>query len=209
MTTAELRTRLRVAAGHTSRGCVDTLAAAILLGVSRRTVQRWCAKTASEDAVLPPKRAAAVLEATRPTGSVLRQEEMDAHRARQDAAILGTRMDQSRQRRWASQGWEQPHLVHLVDHQLGPDLVHQVITTRLDSDQSLRVLRRGDHDAVRVPTRFHAVMVTHELLTQVDRWRCTARPHLVRGATQVWLHQGAPPVEAFRVYQQTLARLEG
>lgn len=203
MAAHELHARLRVAAGFTAAGRVDTQAAADLLGVSRRTVQRWCAGGPQGPGHLPVGRVEQVLQATRPSDRAVRQEALDADRARRQLAKLGVRGRQAEKRQWAARGWDSPHLVYRIDHRLGEDLVHQVATARMDSDQSKRLLRRDPGDAVRVPTRFHAVMVTHQLLDQVDRWRVLATPHLSRGATQVWL-DAAPAVDLFATYQQAL-----
>lgn len=181
-----LRAVVGIVFGRDPRGRPDTAAVAAALEVSRRTVQRWLHGKDRGTARLPAGRLEQLLAVIRPHPQSLRQEQTAARYA-QDAIAKLERPDQAGVLAvWRERRWLEPHLVAVLDlPALG---LRQVAITR-GSDRAIRELsNRGAVVAqVSVPTRFHATLLAHELLLQLDAWRVAAPARaLPAGRTQTW-----------------------
>ena len=162
--------------GTNALGHVDTVAAAAALGVSPRTVRRWLAGSSGRQlAHIPPRRLRQLIEALQPNrrtaprrtaGGRLRPEGDHATEAAAKAgrlAVLGeAAVDRAARRR----------------HPRRPPGRNPA--TRSDAQRP-----QDNRDAapprirsrfVIVPTRFHATVLVHEMLTELGPWRFQAKP---------------------------------
>lgn len=188
-----LRTVVGTAFGTDGRGRPDTAAVAAALSVSRRTVQRWLHGKDRSVARLPAGRLEQLLAQVRPDPQSLRQEQTAARYAR-DAIVKLERDDRAGVLPvWSERRWLEQHLVAVLDL---PALGLRQVTITRGSDRALRELaNRGKVVAkATVPTRFHATVLAHELLQDLDAWRVVAPAGVLPAArTQTWSRE-APTV---------------
>lgn len=186
---------LRVRFGPGRGGRVNTAAVAAAAGVSRRTVQRWLAGR------IPPARAARLAGLVRPSVDTLAREATTARAARRDLAAVTAGRGMGLKQGWVTRRWTEPHIVAVVDvPALG---VRQVTTARAGPDRTPTLTRRGEVvDLTVVPSRFHATVLAHQVLADVDPWRVEAGAgQVAQGLTQVWLAD-APATHLARTAEQ-------
>ena len=95
---------------------------------------------------------------------------------------------------WRQQGWLEQHTVAIIEIHGKPWL--QVAITNANKRAMAELLRRGELTAsATVPTRFHAQVLAHAVMTRQQAWRVhpTAQ-RLAAGRTQVWMAD-APAVD--------------
>jgi DNA-binding transcriptional regulator YdaS (Cro superfamily) len=182
-----LRVVLGVAFGVNARGRPDTAAAAVALGVSRRTVQRWLHGADRTLARLPAGRLTQVQRATRPDEESLRQEETAARYARGAIERIAAPEDAGVLPAWRQRQWLEPHVVAVLEL---PGLGLRQVAISRASDRTLPDLRKRGRIRTHttVATRFHATALAYALLQQVDPWRVQSPAGVVKqGRTQTWL----------------------
>ncbi len=185
-TVRQLAGVLALSYGASPAGGPDTAAAAVALGVSRRTVQRWLHGSNRQRAKIPGER---LLQITLPTPQVLRQEELAADYAREAIARIALPKDRGVEDAWRVQRWLEQHLVAVLEVEVTPGVVLRQVTVSRGHSKSLQALRRRGAiaDFTVVPTRFHATVLVHELLARVQPWRVLPMPGTVAvGRTQTW-----------------------
>jgi hypothetical protein len=185
-TVRQLEGVLALSYGADPRGGADTGAAATALGVSRRTVQRWLQGSPRARAKIP---AARLQQITLPTPQVLRQEQLGADYAREAIARIALPKDRGVEDAWRTQRWLEPHLVAVLQVDVGRGVSVRQVTVSRGQTKSLQALRRRGTvvDFTVVPTRFHATVLVHELLVRVQPWRVLPLPEVVKvGRTQTW-----------------------
>ncbi|SHN88961.1 hypothetical protein SAMN05660350_04953, partial [Geodermatophilus obscurus] len=131
----------------------------------------------------------------RPDEAVLRDEQRTADYARDALARITLPKGRGVLSAWRQQQWLDQHLIVVTELERG---IRQVSLTRLTS----RAQQRGERtkhgtvvDFLVVASRFHAQLLTHQLLQQLAPWRVRGRALAPRqGATRTWL-PGAPQVD--------------
>lgn len=201
LTPDHLSTVLKLLTGSRPDERLDTAAAAQLVRVSPRTIQRWLPTNRSRRKPAAPNRthAATITAAALPSPLRLRHEEQAADYA----VVARQRISVPRGRgilpEWRNQGWLDPHVVMILNYErLG---IQQVSSSRIDIVASeLRLLgdpqrpplrRRGGGVAVSsvtVTDGFAATVLKHAVLRIVHNWRIRPGGSLVpRGSTHLWL----------------------
>ncbi|MFH5211555.1 hypothetical protein [Antrihabitans spumae] len=177
--------------GFTPRGAVDTAAVAEHLAVSQRTVQRWMRGTNRQKAAIPAHRLHELLRAPAETELRSRQQ---AEYAREAIIQLALPRGRGVLPAWRKQGWLEPHVVTVIEIVGHP--WRQVVVSNGKARSIAETKRRGTLvDVARVPTRFHAVVLAHEVMESVTPWRVHPLPRiLAQGRTQVW-SRDAPAVD--------------
>lgn len=188
-TRARLDRVLRLRFGA-SRGRVDTQAVADQMGVSRRTVQRWLhARTGRSVAHIPGRRLDQLIGLLLPDPDTLAREA-------QRAVYATTAIDQIRRDpvlgvkpAWVKQRWLEDHVVAVIDVRVHDQRLRQLVTARAETAKIQEIRRRGTIlDQASVATRFHAMLLVHQVLTDLAPWRYQASPsQVVQGFTQTWL----------------------
>lgn len=185
-TVKQLAGVLALSYGASPAGGPNTAAAAVALGVSRRTVQRWLHGSNRQRARIPGKR---LLQITRPDPVVLRQEEQAADYAREAIARIGLPKGRGVEDVWRVQRWLEQHLVAVLEVEVAPGVVLRQASVSRGHTKSMQALRRRGviADFTVVPTRFHATVLVHELLARVQPYRVLPMPGTVSvGRTQTW-----------------------
>lgn len=185
-TVKQLAGVLALSYGARPGGGPDTEAAAVALGVSRRTVQRWLHGSNRQRARIPADR---LLQITRPDPMVLRQEKQAADYAREAIARIALPKGRGVEEVWRVQRWLEPHLVAVLEVEVAPGVVLRQATISRGHTKSMQALRRRGAvaDFTVVPTRFHATVLVHELLQRVQPWRVLPMLGAVSaGRTQTW-----------------------
>lgn len=171
-----------------------TAEAAQALGVSRRTVQRWLAGDPGQPARIPAARWEQLHQSAAPSTEQLQTEQDTARLARRDALVVGTRVRSVEQDHWAQNGWDKHHAVVVIRKDIPAGALFQIALYRPTHSKTLEINRRGEViDLVLTPSKFHAQLVVHRVLSRRAQWRITARRWFPRGWTQVWT-DGAPTV---------------
>lgn len=176
--------------GDTTTGTLDTAATAHAMGVSRRSIQRWThAPSGRSRAAIPPARLTQLLEAITPSRESLRAERDGARYAAKAIAGLDLARGQGVLESWRRQRWIEEHFVFVLAVRVGRFTVRQLAVTRAELAKVDAVARRGQIiDQVVVPTRFHATVLAHKVLTDVGPWRYRATLTQVhQGTTWTWL----------------------
>jgi hypothetical protein len=188
-TSAQLAVVLGVLFGVGRRGGPDTAAAAAELGVSRRSVQRWLRPGTGGTQRMSATHLDQVFELAVPGEDVRRDEARSAAYARDALERIALPKGRGVLPAWRDQQWLDQHVVTVVDlHDVG---LRQISLTRVSS----RTQERGERTRVGtlvdfcvVATRFHAQLLVHAVLTEVDPWRVRGRARAPRqGATHTWL----------------------
>jgi hypothetical protein len=186
----QLAVALLMLFGPARRGGPDTAAAAAELEVSRRTVQRWLRGPADARAPMSSAHAAAVRALAGIDEQVRRDEQRTAGYARDALERIALPKGRGVLPAWREQQWLDQHLVTITK------LDHGVLQASLTRVTSRSRSRDGQVLAFRVvPTRFHAQLLVHEVLTAVGPWRVRGRALAPKqGATRTWLPD-APAVD--------------
>lgn len=186
----QLAVTLLMLFGPTRRGGPNTAAAAAELEVSRRTVQRWLRAPASARAPMSWVHAAAVRALAGIDEQVRRDEQRTAAYARDALERIALPKGRGVLPAWREQQWLDQHLVTITE------LDHGVLQASLTRVTSRSWPRDGQVVAFRVvPTRFHAQLLVHEVLTAVAPWRVRGRALAPKqGSTRTWL-PGAPDID--------------
>ena len=186
---------MRLRFGVTPLGGVNTRAAALAMGVSQRTVQRWLrAPSGRAKAPIPAARLAQLIELLVPESRTLRAEQKAAVYARRAIAQVALPRGMGILPSWQDQGWLTQHMVAVLG--MANPGIRQLTIARATLDRIGEVQRRGRVlDYVIVPTWFHATVLVQELLQDLEPWRYQAsKPDVKQGFTWVWLDD-APPVD--------------
>ncbi|MGV1010105.1 MAG: hypothetical protein ACOYBY_16110 [Dermatophilaceae bacterium] len=202
-TRARLERVMRLRFGTNRRGHVDTTAAAAALGVSQRTVQRWLHGAHGRSrAQLPPARLQQLIGLLQPSEDTRRREEHQARYAAEAIEKLRSGKGGARQV-WQRQRWLEPHLVVVIQTSRHRDpKIRQITVNRVSSTKN-PIARRGTViDQAVVPTRFHATVLVHHVLTTLALWRIQVGVGDVEaGFTQAWLAD-APATQLDRAAAQ-------
>lgn len=197
-TTARLRRVLELRFPRARVGGVDTRAVAGEVGVSQRTVQRWVHGDGRRKAPIPPARLHQLRQ-------VLAPNALHLERQRQQATYAAEALQQIHEgvelESWDRQGWLEQHRVAIVT--AGDGRARRVVTGRVDATEFDS--RRGGQvlAQVRVPTRFHATLLAHAVLSEVEPWRVDLRRSDAPGTT-TWLAD-APAVDLPALASQVVA----
>jgi len=177
--------------GATARGAVDVDAVAQYAGVAHSTVRRWISggKQANRRKPSIPKRRIAQLQ--HGPQLVEQRNQQQYHYALRALDALDD--EGSILAAWRQQGWLNQHTVAVVEIKGKP--WHQVIITKANRRALAELHRRATVlNSVTLPTRFHAQILAHAVMTRQQNWRVHPTPQqLPRGRTQVWIAE-APPV---------------
>ena len=186
----QLAVALLMLFGSARHGGPDTAAAAAELGVSRRTVQRWLRARADDRPPMSATHITQLQALARPDEQVRRDEQRTAGYARDALARIALPKGRGVLPAWREQQWLDQHLVTITE------LDHGVLQASLTRVTSRSRPRDGRVVAFRVvPTRFHAQLLVHEVLTAVSPWRVRGRALAPKqGSTRTWL-PGAPDVD--------------
>jgi hypothetical protein len=190
-TRKRLEMMLRTCYGETERGGVDVAVVAMACGVSTRTVRRWLSGTNRQLAAIPSPRLAQ-LRLPAPDSELRSQQQADYARD----AITSIALPKGRGilPAWRDRGWLDTHVVAIVD--LAGKPWRQVVISNGSARSMKEFRRRGSIvDLTTLPTRFHGVVLAHEVLQEVEPWRVHPRSEILpQGRTQVW-SDDAPAVD--------------
>jgi hypothetical protein len=179
--------------GPTARGGVDVAAVADYAAVSPSTVRRWISRGhphgSSRPLAIPKRR---IVQLQRGPAEVERRNEQQYQHALNALASIDD--ERSILPAWREQGWLDQHTVAIIEIHRKPWL--QVAVTNANPRAMAELLRRGALvDSITVPTRFHAQVLAHAVMTRQEAWRVHPTPQrLAAGRTQVWMAD-APPVD--------------
>lgn len=179
--------------GTSPRGAVNVAAIANYAGVSPSTVRRWITcghqKDRQRRPAIPKHR---ITQLQRGPELVERRNQQQYQHALDALGSLGD--EQAVLPVWRQQGWLNQHTVAIIEIHGKPWL--QVAVTNANKRAMAELLRRGKLVAsVTVPTRFHAQILAHAVMTQQQAWRVHPAPQrLAAGRTQVWMSD-APTVD--------------
>lgn len=177
--------------GPTARGSVDIAAVADYAGVSPSTVRRWISRRhpQSRRLAIPKHR---IVQLQRGPAEIERRNEQQYQYALNALASIDD--ERSILPAWRKQGWLDPHAVAIIEIRGKPWL--QVAVTN-GSRRALGELRRRGATVANLtlPTRFHAQVLAHAVMTRQQAWRVhPSRQRLTAGRTQVWMSD-APVVD--------------
>lgn len=186
-TRKRLEAMLGTCYGRTSTGHVDTAAVANAAGVSVRTVQRWMAGSNRQNAAIPHTR---LLQLCRPPTHTQERSQQAADYASEAIMKISLPKGRGVLPAWREQGWLESHVVGILALRGLP--LRQVVISNGTARSTADLRRRGELlDVTTVPTRFHATVLVHEVLSRVEPW-CVlpSREILAVGRTQVWAEDG-------------------
>ena len=186
--------------GTNSLGHVDTVAAAASLDVTPRTVRRWIAgRSGRQLAHIPPRRLLQLIEVLQPTAERRRDEQREADYARRAIEQLKLPRKLGVLPSWEKRRWTEQHVVAVLAVRTAGIRQLAVMRSGHKTNETLR--RRGPVlDFVVVPTRFHATVLVHEMLTELGPWRFQAKSgSVLQGATFAWLDD-APTIDLAATY---------
>ena len=168
----------------------DTLAAADAMGVSRRTIQRWLhARHGRSLAHIPPKRLDQLIELLLPSEETRLKEAQQARYATKAIGGLHLPRKMGIKPAWEQQRWLEQHIVAVLEVKVHQLRIRQLAIARAETSKVNDLKRRGRIvDNAIVPTRFHATVLAHKVLTELAPWRFQASPdQVIQGFTQAWL----------------------
>lgn len=189
-TRARLQRVMALRFGTTSRGHLDVKAVAGEMGVTPRSVQRWLhAAHGRSLAHIPPKRLKQLLELLVPDQDVLLDEAKKGRYAARAIKDLELGRKMGTNPAWEKQRWLEQHLVVVLEIKVNGHKIRQVAVTRADVAKIEQLKKRGTVvDQAVVPTKFHATVLIHRVLTDMGPWRFRALPgQVAQGYTQAWL----------------------
>lgn len=175
----------------------DTAAAAASMEVSRRTVQRWLhAQHGRSVAHIPTKRLEQLIGLLLPSEETLATEAQQARYATKAISRLHLPHQMGVLPAWEKQRWLEPHLVVMLEIKVGHLRIRQLAIGRQTPTKLTEMERRGRVlDQLVVPTRFHATVLVHQLLTLLHPWRFQAGPgQVTQGFTTAWMDD-APDID--------------
>ncbi|WP_307857468.1 hypothetical protein [Mycobacterium sp. SM1] len=177
--------------GPTVRGSVNVAAVADYAGVSASTVRRWISRrhSPSRRLAIPKQR---ITQLQRGPAEVERRNEQQYQYALN--AVEAINDERSILPSWREQGWLNPHTVAIMEIHGKP--WRQVAVTNASRRALGELRRRGKIVAkLTLPTRFHAQVLAHAVMTRQLAWRVHPTvQRLSAGRTQVWMAD-APPVD--------------
>ncbi|ACZ32408.1 hypothetical protein Xcel_3409 (plasmid) [Xylanimonas cellulosilytica DSM 15894] len=179
--------------GVNAHGGPDTVAAAAAMGVSQRTVQRWLHGAHGRSlAHIPPARLAQLMALLQPDPGTIAREAQQARYAAKAIGGLHLGRKAGIKPAWEKQGWLDQHLVVVLEIKVGAQRIRQLAVSRSTVSKTEELKKRGRIiDQAVVPTRFHATVLTHKVLTDVGPWRFQAgADQVLQGYTQSWLADG-------------------
>lgn len=194
-TRARLERVMSLRFGFAPGGGANTAAAAAAMGVSRRTVQRWLhAKHGRSLAHIPPKRLEQLRILLLPNEATLAKEDQQARYAARAIDGLHLPRKMGVKPAWERQRWLEQHLVVVLEIKVQRLRIRQLAIGRSSLKKLDEFKRRGTIvDQVEVPTRFHATLLMHKVLSELAPWRFQAgEEQVVQGFTQAWVGD-APP----------------
>jgi len=171
--------------GPTPRGAVDVAAVADYTGVAPRTVRRWIAGCRHANMRRPAAPTSRIRQLQRGPQTVEIRNTQQYQYAL--AAIAKIRDDQGILPAWRDRGWLDEHTVAIVEIHRKP--WQQVVVTKANR-RALDELRRRATiiDNIVMPTRFHAQVLAHTVMTRQQAWRIHPTPEqLTQGRTNVWM----------------------
>jgi hypothetical protein len=178
--------------GPTPRGAVEVAAVAEYAGVSPSIFRRWIAGGQQANRRTPSIPARRITQLQRGPEIVERRNEQQYQYALDALGALGD--ERAIRPAWRQQGWLNEHTVAIVEIHGKP--WHQIVVTKANR-RALDELRRRATvlDSVTLPTRFHAQVLAHAVMTRQRAWRVhPTSEQLDRGRTQVWMAD-APAVD--------------
>lgn len=177
--------------GVTVRGAVNADAVAQALGVTPRTVHRWMAGSNRRKAAIPSIRLEQLVSP--PTEIALRHQQQVDY-AQDAVAEIGLPKGRGILPAWRTNGWLDSHVVAVIAPKGTP--WRQLVVSNGSARSMTELRRRGDIlDLTTVPTRFHGVVLAHEVFRTVHPWRVyPSATKLKTGRTQVWAND-APAVD--------------
>lgn len=187
-TRARLERVMLLRFGVNRRGHVDTAAAADAMEVSQRTVQRWLhARHGRSVAHIPPARLGQLIALLLPSEETLGREAQQARYAAKAIEQLKLPRNRGVKPAWKEQLWTDSHLVVVLE--IPGTRIRQLTVGRLSLAKKEEMARRGTIiDQAVVPSRFHATVLVHRVLTDLEPWRFQAGAgEVVQGFTQAWL----------------------
>lgn len=209
-TRSRLQRVMRLRFGITRFGAVDTRAAAAAMGVSQRTVQRWLAGSHGRAlAHIPAARLEQLISLLLPSGKARVREAQAAGYAAKAIASISRPSKLGLNPAWEKQRWLEPHLVAVIEVRVHELRIRQLAIARDEAARTAQLHRRGRVvDQTVVPTRFHATMLTHHVLTALGPWRFQAgTDQVVQGYTQAWVAD-APRIDLGQAAAAVLASLD-
>lgn len=168
----------------------DTASTAAVMGVSRRTVQRWLhAAHGRSLAHIPRRRLDQLIELLLPTAETRAREAQQSRYAQRAISGLTLPRKMGVLPAWERQRWLEPHLVVVLDVRVRQLRIRQLAIARNEPDKLHELRRRGQvGDQAQVPTRFHATVLVQRVLDEMAPWRFQAQPGQVgQGFTQAWM----------------------
>lgn len=178
--------------GTTITGGVDIAAIAEYTDVTPATVRRWISGNSNTNARRSTAPTARIVQLQRGPDVVERRNQQQYERAL--AALAELNDETTILTAWHQQGWLEEHTVAIVEIKDKP--WRQVVITKANP-RALNELRRrsGIVTSLTLPTRFHAQVLTHAVMTRQQAWRVHPSPEqLAIGRTQVWMAD-APAVQ--------------
>ena len=178
--------------GPSPGGAVDVDAVAEYAGVAASTVRRWIGGGPRANRGKPTIPQRRITQLQRGPQIVERRSEQQYRYALEALGALGD--ESAILPAWRKQGWLNEHTVALVEIHGKP--WHQVVLTKANR-RAMDALRRRATvlDSITLPTRFHAQVLAHAMMTRQQAWRIHPTPQqLPQGRTQVWMND-APPVD--------------
>ena len=96
---------------------------------------------------------------------------------------------------WEKQRWLEPHRVAVLEIPVRHLKIRQLAIARDEPSRVAELTRRGKVvDEATVPTRFHATVLVHQVLTEMSPWRFQAGgDQVTQGFTQAWMVESSTP----------------
>jgi hypothetical protein len=177
---------------YSTTGDVDIAAVAEYADVTATTVRRWIRGSPSANGRPAAAPTARIVQLQRGPDVVERRNQQQYEHALEALAELDD--ETSILPAWRQQGWLDEHTVAIVDIKDKP--WRQVVITKANP-RALAELRRRSAivTSLTLPTRFHAQVLAHAVMTRQQAWRVHPSPdQLAVGRTQVWMAD-APAVQ--------------
>lgn len=211
-TRARLLRVMAIRFGTNAHGGPNTAAAAAAMGVTQRTVQRWLHGAHGRSlANIPPARLTELLALLQPDPGTVAREAQQARYAAKAIGGLGLGRKAGIKPAWEKQGWLDQHLVVVLEIKVGKHKIRQLAVGRSTVAKMNEFKKRGRIiDQATVPTRFHATVLTHKVLTDQGPWRFQAgADQVLQGYTQAWIADGPTTYlgrDARQIVEETKAR---
>ncbi|SKT95071.1 Uncharacterised protein [Mycobacteroides abscessus subsp. massiliense] len=175
--------------GPSAAGGVDVYAVADYVGVTPATVRRWLGTPGtSRRPPIPLER----LTQLQRGPEIVEQRSLQEYIYAKDA-LNSIRDGSEMVDVWTKQSWLDDHTLAIVEIDGKP--WHQLVITKANKRALDELRRRATQlDADVLPTRFHAQILAHAVMSRQQAWRIhPSRQQLPHGRTRVWMAD-APPV---------------